>query len=503
MAEYTIESGQRPFSHSPVILQEDSESQDTELIPRSTASDLSQQQASIYASRIDSDSGSEVDIETQARQLRAREKLEELRAKVLRTRRLVRKRRGNIRKLQEHAKEARIQFMRATDQLVALSTPLEVDLLGQYYQRIRDIEDELGPAEDTFELLERRLDNEEQDLDEEEDYFYRHHHITITTLPHITITTLPNLKHKKSSNSVTSPFKLYNSPPPLAGKDEGIQVFTAGNVELREYLKSIKNAENLKQELERLEVRRDYLLIESNFRKSHDILLATQDGDFLNRFPERYRYLHDELYEAEDRLYELRDQCLSRGLFTDSEYVYESRDTISDELLDLVDHTRERSPIRGAKQRLPPKELDTTCFDNKRAYVNRWLMEWVEDSTVERLQLRAWIYFECRTMGIAEDQWPELSLQQWDKDKAGENTNESYEQSRLDAIPGDTRPTEQSSFTNNPNTRASREGNAGDVGARDLFIMSSEAAFHALQKEPSASLSPLHTPTKVQRSRSI
>jgi len=128
--------------------------------------------------------------------------------------------------------------------------------------------------------------------------------------------------------------------------------------------------------------------------------------------------------------------------------------------------------------------LEDNAFSDKRKYVNRWLLEWVQDSAVETLQLRAWIYFEYpdTNKSKVDIQWPELALGMWDKDTAGERANESNNLSKMDAILGGTgRAT--ATKTSDSASQASFATNCGDPAASEDVNLVSETGSVKTEKE--------------------
>ena len=108
--------------------------------------------------------------------------------------------------------------------------------------------------------------------------------------------------------------------------------------------------------------------------------------------------------------------------------------------MDSVDDARARSPLRAAANDLeyPETEID---FSDKRDYINKWLLKWVQESACETLLLRAYIFHELppESAALIDDEWPKLALESWDVDHAGERANQGFTESRMDVILGDPR----------------------------------------------------------------
>lgn len=374
------------------------------------------------------------DIETQAKQVRARERVEIRRGRVYRTRRMVHDCREQVRQLREAVRDSSGQLMKKIDEAVTLENAESLKALLPYYYAVRNAQDDLGPIEDDYDRLERRLDNEEQDLELEENYFYRRYAVPTIDIP----------DEDAVLDEALSPF-LHPQEPPESDFD--VSDHTDERVE--KYLEKVAVAKRLKKELIRLEEKHTRLTEEEEFRSTHDIPLSNDAKGFLADFYELHRGSLKRLHLLEDEIFQLRDQCLEKGLFTESEHGYEPRDAFSDDLMDLVSGTEERSPLAAAIHEIDSDDPNEKTFEDKRKYINQWLLEWVQHSTVDTLQLRAFVYFECAGVDeqTVEEQWPTLAVALWNDDLAGENTNKDYALSRMDAIDGGTAmPTNSSSL---------------------------------------------------------
>jgi uncharacterized coiled-coil DUF342 family protein len=457
--------------------------QDAKYAPRSTRSPAVndtpiRQDSAYFSSKGLHGEGSEVDVDVQARQIRARERVAILRSRVLRTRRIRRERREDLRQLREHAREALDKLTRKINELVALGR-LQEDI-GPYYERLRAAQDELGPAEDAYDLLESRLDEEEQDLEQEEDYFYRHNEIDLLPVP------------ESKLDDVISPLvKPYNPP------DTEVQTLSLENGLLEEFLAKVEVANRLKEEVDDLEV--DYLYYSGDalFRKRYNIPLSNETATFLADYPKLYADLIENLRDVEDAVFDLRDECLKQDLFTDSEHIYEHRDALCEEVMDYVDEARDRSPLRVAARHNKYPEQATKIGD-KRNYINSWLLQWIQQSSVDALMLKTWIYSEYPdTPDKAkelDDKWSELAVENWDNDNAGELANENYNASRLDAITGDTG---RLGVTSTGRSGISDSLRSLDVafdkeGQAEVVIMGSETGSYATQKVDHDSPNALH-----------
>jgi hypothetical protein len=432
------------------------------------------QDSAYFSSRGIHDNGSEVDIEIQARQIRARERILILRGRVLRTRNIRRERREVVRELREEVREVLNKLTRKINELVALGRLQEE--IGPYYERLRVAQDQLGPAEDAFDRLESRLDEEEQDLEQEEDHFYRHNDILALAVP------------ESKLDDVISPLvKPYNP------SEADIQNLFLENGLFQEFLAKVEEAKRLKEDVDELEV--DYLNRsgDATFRKRHGILLSEETATFLAEYPELHAKLIENLHDVEDTVFDLRADCLHQGLFPDSEHIYEPRDALYDELMDSVDEARHRSPLRVATLHNQYPE-HATDFGDKRDYINNWLLQWIQQSPIDEWMLKQWIYSEYpdtldKAKALDDDKWSELAVENWDNDDAGESANRNYNASRLDAITGDTGRLDATSTGRSGISDSLRSLDVAldDDGQADVVMMGSESGSYATQKVESDS----------------
>lgn len=364
-----------------------------------------------------------VEADIQIRQLRARERVAVRRGRVSRTRRLIKGRREELRRLREDLRDASDRFTQKANEIIALGGFQED--LTPYHDRLREAQDALGPVEDVYDRLESRLDDEEQDLEQEETHFYRHYDVTITSIP------------DSKLDDVISPLVKSCDAPDLEIEEQPLE-----DVLAQRYLNKVTEASQLKDELDSLEEEYFRISTDVSFRNRYDIPLSAETTRFLDEYRTTHSEILEHLHAVESNLFDLRDQCLDQGLFQGSEYVYEPRDALCEDVMETVYEAEDRSPLRMAAIRIGLGDEEIQ-FNNKRRYVNSWLFEWIKDSPYECLSLKTWIackYPKHPGAGedLADDKWSDLALEHWDTDGAGAHTNEFYDASMLDAIAGDT-----------------------------------------------------------------
>ncbi|KAH8805552.1 hypothetical protein F5884DRAFT_755119 [Xylogone sp. PMI_703] len=377
----------------------------------------------------------EVDVDTQARNIRARERVEIRRAQVLRTRRQVNESRREVQLLREEFGAAVAKLMKAVNELMATNNIPGLQSLAPYHESIRRIQDQLGPLEQSYEVLEMRLINEEEHLEQEEKHFYSHNNIQLTLFPDDVL-----------DQELSPLIKPYNP------SDFDVQSLDIENVLVKSYLTKVEEAEMLKGEVERLENRQYRLIQEQIFRSKHNLQLSEESQAFLEQYPDLHAETIRQLQAAEDELYSLRERCIEEDLFSESEYRYEPRDALIEEIEDEIREAHYRNPLYTAVEELSEQTGDLTQIDT-------WTLQMVTDSSMEFLRLLSFIQPEYdrldRSLDV-NDEWSKLVVKLWNRDDdavAGESES-GYGQNSSDNILG------PSSFT------AQERGTVGlDVGS--------------------------------------
>jgi hypothetical protein len=362
-------------------------------------------------------SESEVDLDQQAANIKARERVEIIRGRVLQTRNVMSEKRQELQFLREILRDTTDDLMRAVNKLMAFENIKDLRSLAPYHEALQRAQDDLGPAENAYDLLEIRLNREEEELEEEEKYFYTHNHVPLARPS--------DARLEKTLTPRTMPYDPEGqSPSNLKLEPELVQV----------YFDKVAGAEIFKEQLHELEDKQYSLNQELFFRKRHELPLSKEKADFLDNFPRLRRDLIDALENLEDDLHEIRDRCIKENLFGPSDYPYEPYDALVEEIYDSIDDVRDQRPLYAHYK----KHL--ADFEKKQDYVNTWLLEWIQESTVEILQLRSFIYTEYPVYGkeLLGDDWSDLALEFWDRDSAGKAANREQRKSTIDALLGGT-----------------------------------------------------------------
>ncbi|KUJ07130.1 uncharacterized protein LY89DRAFT_691932 [Mollisia scopiformis] len=439
------------------------------------------QDSAYFSARGLEDNGSEVDFDAQARQLRARERIIIRRERVRRTRRLFRNCRDKVQAYRDAVRDAVDKLTRNINEQRALNLDVR-ESIDPYYDKLRIAQDQLGPAEDEYDALERRLDEEEDDFEEEEDHFYRHYDLFNISVPEA---------------DIDAPLSPLAEPCQPTGS-EPAEIMLENSL-VREYLDKMEEAERLKDDVEDLE--NEYLQVsgEATFRRRHDLPLSEDSSKFLLDYPKLHAEALNDLHDAEDALFDTRDKCIEQGVFTESEYAYEPRDALRDEVMDYVFDAEDRSSIRNAVHHLHYNEKSTD-FGDKKDYVNKWLLQWVEESAVGALLLRAFIYFEYPddTNKLGEEKWSELAVQNWDKDQAGDSANKNNRESRLDTIAG----IDPGAVGKKHATSTARSGFSSSFGTLEVEVVADDEALTS-RSESVATRSTQHAKSPTTPKRQI
>jgi len=431
---------------------------------------LPRQDSSYYLTQDVSDASSELNADTQARQVRARERLEILRGRVLRTRRAIKDRRSKLKQLRENVLDAGDKLTRKIEEIIALQTVNALETISPYYERLRQAQDDLGPEEDEFERLERRIEDQEQDLEQEEDHFYRHNEVPEG-----------GISESKLDDVISPLIKPY--PPPETEPEP--EPLSLENDLVQRYLGRVAEAELLKDELDELDDEYDRLSHETSFRKRHNVRITDETTSFLTEYPELRAATLENLRAVEEHLFDLRDQCLDQKLFTDADYIYEIRDALVEEVMESVEEARDRSPLRVAAYHIDYREEDID-FDDRRDYVNKWLLKWVEESAFETFMLRRFIFesYPNKDKELTDEVWSTLALENWDSDAAGILETRNFYAGQLNTImtkvngPSTGRRT---GFFGGSSEHDSLEVDLDDYGVHEEAIVGSEAGSYTTQ----------------------
>jgi hypothetical protein len=401
-----------------------------------------------------------VDADIQAGNLRARERVEILRGRVLRTRRTINEKRQELQTFRERFRDATDKLMRIVNEFMVLENGRNREALFPYYEEVRSAQDQLGPAEDDYDILEVRLNREEVELEQEEAFFYRFNNIVLRPFP---------------DDRLDAPLSPLIKP--YEPEDAEYENLDLDNELVKQYLATVAEADHLGEQLDALEEEQYQLSQELSFRTRHQIPISERTTTFLFEFPQLHKELVQQLHDVEDNLYELRDRCVAEQLFTLSEHVYVPRNALIEEINESMNDARDRSPLRSAVlHHNTSAHLQELDFSDKQDYVNTWMLGWVQDSSLDTLRLKDFIYSEYPkgAKQLQDDEWSELALDFWDRDKAGISANQKPVLSTIDALLGGTESSEGG--------EGSSLMDPGHGSFGDAYIVGSEVPSYTVQR---------------------
>ncbi|EPE31682.1 hypothetical protein GLAREA_12438 [Glarea lozoyensis ATCC 20868] len=357
------------------------------------------------------------------RRMRNRHEISLLRDKVQRTRRMVRGRRDKLSVLRENFRDAADVLMRRVNRTVAFGS-IEKEL-GPDLEQLRKAQDALGLAENEYDDFERQLEQEERQLENEEIFFYD----------------ARSSSPSESGMDVESSLGQYvpretESPFPNSDDEE------SEHDPVQEYLRKMAEAHYTREDLDALEEDAYRFSTDVEFRDKHDVWLPEEATSFLSDYPKRHVEIESSLQKVEAELFALRTLCIKDGLFAEDEHVYQPHDALLEDVWDSIYDAEDRSPLRLASSQVLLKEKEIN-YEDKRIFVNHWILKWVQDSTYECLLLKSWIFSTClERLGSdegLEHNWARLALENWDLDEAGSHADVFNSASMLDVIAGETR----------------------------------------------------------------
>jgi uncharacterized coiled-coil DUF342 family protein len=388
--------------------------------PQLLTKDTGRQDSAYESIRGNHDENPKIGPDIQARNIRARERVEILRGRVLRSRRDINEKREEVQTLREKFRDATDKLMRVLNEFMVQESDGNRTALFPYYEQVRASQDQLGPAEDDYDMLEIRLIREEAELEQEETRFYTSNNIVLRLHP-----------DDKLDERLTPLIKPYEP------EDVEYENLDLENELVKEYLALVEEADHLGGELDSLEDEQYRLSQDLSLRMKHKIPVTERTTTFLFEFPQAHKQLLQQLHDVEDKLYDLRDRCIAGHLFAESEHVYVPHNALVEEINESMKDARDRRSLRTAVlHHNIATHLQDTNFADKKDYVNSWLLDWIQDSSLDALRLKDIIYSQYPQDGrqLQDDDWSELALDFWDRDEPGKSAIQKHVLSTMDAL---------------------------------------------------------------------
>ncbi|KAG9243875.1 hypothetical protein BJ878DRAFT_98878 [Calycina marina] len=363
----------------------------------------------------------------QAQQVRAQQRIRILRQKVFRSRYFLKEVRSKVHTLRQDVIVAAANLTRKVGESLATGDMGALQVIEPSYQRLQKAHDALGSEEVEHDHREAKFEDAEYDLEEEEENLIRLEHL-YSSAP----IEAPSVGMSTSVVDEELP-AVADAYQPSESKSESdlSEISNQGRLKV-DYFAKAEEAEELNGELLQLE--------DDFYRTTRAVEYRTQNRmdnpddavDFIRTYPDVYDEVVKKVKETEDELFDLRASCLEQKLFDSSQYPYTSPNALSDDILDVMENIRSRSPFRtvAADRDEPDRHVD---FGDKRAYINSWLLVTLMNSAHEIMLLRAQVYNEF----LSDSAWARYVFDHWNGDGGGEHTDACRDLSRMDVFHGD------------------------------------------------------------------
>jgi len=331
---------------------------------------------------------------------KAQRKIAELRSKLMRNRLKLREKRKELREERTRASDLDAQFIKAIRQFWEQGQEVDKQSLSGLYQEVQAARDITGPLEDDYDQEEDENNAAEFQLNDEEKRFYRLYPANAST---------GGINHDDEWSTPSS-FSSLNS---LQGDDA--DNFEPINLVLDEYKSRVGDANIVKERLENLHFERVQYLEEERFRSQVDVGLYPSNKTFLDDFDDNYAEIKQELDQILMDVQRLRQKALEEGAVVDKL----SSPATPRFLLDR----EPRSRYDEAPALFPEHQSDGVVpdllnnFAGTRARINRWILDTLNNSPVERAHHKA-ILRAFSDKSLDSEAWARLVFKYWRRDRA-------------------------------------------------------------------------------------
>lgn len=326
---------------------------------------------------------------------------------------------SNRLRLKEKRTQLREERMRASDldaQLVGAirrvweqDQAVDKDSLSVLYEQVQAARDELGPLEDDYNQEEDENNVAEFQLIHEEKQFYR-------LMPADTSTDdMDNADHSSLPSSFSSldSFKGDAADSPETRK-----------LALEEYVSRVGDANIVMERLENLRLERVEYLEEQRTRSRMDVELYPPNKVFLDDFDYTYAHTKQELDQVLVDLERLRQKALQEGATADQ--------LVSPSVPRFVWEREPQPKYDQAPALFPEHQSDSVVpdlvnnFAGTRARINRWILDTLNSSPVERAHHKA-ILRALSDRSLNSETWARSVFAYWRRDKAATDHLEDLE----------------------------------------------------------------------------
>ncbi|KAI9870024.1 MAG: hypothetical protein M1830_004819, partial [Pleopsidium flavum] len=331
---------------------------------------------------------------------KARKKITELRGRLMRNRLRLKEKRNELREERTRASELDAQFVTAIRQSWEQGLAVNKTSLSGLYQEVQAARDILGPLEDDYNQQEDENDAAEFELNDEEKRFYRLYPAEAYT---------GRINHDEEL-SLASSFSSLNS---LQGDDANKS--EPRNLVLDEYKSRVGDANIIKERLEYLHFERVQYLKEERIRSRIDVKLYPPNQAFLDDFDNSYAKTKQELEQILMDVFRLRQKALEEGAAVEQLLLPATpRFLLGHEPQSRYDEAPALFPEHQSDGVIPDLLDD---FAGTRARINRWILDTLNNSPVERAHHKA-ILSALSDKSLDSEAWARLVFEYWRRDGA-------------------------------------------------------------------------------------
>lgn len=344
---------------------------------------------------------------TGSRRLRkAHRKIAELRETVVSNRLRLKEKRHELREERTHANDLDAQFIRAIRQFWEHDQTVDKGALAGLYQEVQAARDLLGPMEDDYNQEEDANDAAEFDLNDQEGRFYSLYPANVSA----------GNASPDDRRSVPSSFSSVNSL-----NDGFAATCKPTKPALEEYVSRVGDANIIKERLEDLRLEREQYLEEERLRDRVNLDLCPPDQAFLNDFHKHSTELVQELNHILTDVQLLRQKAFEEGSLVPEPSLPAVSSLNADASLNR--DRQHRSMCNESPALFTEHQSDGVVpnlrndFASTRARINRWILDTLNNSPVERAHHKA-ILMAFSDRYLDNEAWARLVFEYWRRDQA-------------------------------------------------------------------------------------
>ncbi|MCJ1364680.1 hypothetical protein MMC16_003795 [Acarospora aff. strigata] len=334
------------------------------------------------------------------RRRKAHRKIARLREKIGSSRLRLKEKRNELREGRTRASDLDAQFIRVIRQSWQEGQIVDQGSLSGLYQEVQAARDILGPLEDDYNQEEDELDEAEFELNDQEEQVYSLYPGDMSSAG----------SDGEDERSVPSSFVFLDST-----RNDVAESAQPGKSALDEYKSRLGDVNIISERLEDLRLEREQYLEEERLRDRIDLELYPPNRVFLDAYDDHHAELKQKLDHAITDARRLRQKALEEG-------------AVVDELLSPA------TPIFNRYRALPSRDDEAPAlftehqsdgvvpnllndFASTRARINRWILDTLKNSPVERANHKA-ILMAINDQCLDDEVWARLVFKYWRRDRA-------------------------------------------------------------------------------------